>query len=58
MFKYLIIFVLIGLLLIFTGNYYDLQRNKINRKEYNRRNRFFIVLVFIVIAILLYIRKR
>jgi len=58
MFKYLIIFILIGLILIFTGNYFDLQRHKINNKEYNRRNRFFIVLVFIVIGLLLYFRKK
>jgi len=58
MFKYLIVFCLIGMVLIYMGNYFDLQRQKISRKEYDRRIRFFIVLLFIIIAILTYIKKR
>jgi cell division protein FtsW (lipid II flippase) len=58
MFKYLIVFCLVGMLLIYMGNYFDLQRQKISRKEYDRRIRFFIVLLFIIIAILTYIKKR
>jgi hypothetical protein len=40
------------------GNYYDLKRQKITHAEYNRRFRFTYILVLIVIAILLYLRKR
>ncbi|WP_158798036.1 hypothetical protein [Pedobacter sp. L105] len=58
MFKYLIVFCLIGLLLIYLGNYFDLQREKISRKEYDRRIRFFILLIFIIIAALAYMRRR
>jgi cell division protein FtsW (lipid II flippase) len=58
MFKYLIVFCLVGMLLIYMGNYFDLQRQKISRKEYDRRIRFFIVLLFIIVAILTYIKKR
>jgi hypothetical protein len=56
--KYLIIFCLVGLTLIYMGNYYDLKRQKITHAEYNRRFRFTYILVLIVIAILLYLRKR
>lgn len=58
MFKYLIVFCLIGMLLIYLGNYFDLQRQKINKKEYDRRVRLFIVLIFIIIAVLTYLKKR
>jgi len=58
MFKYLIVFCLVGMVLIYMGNYFDLQRQKISRKEYERRIRFFIVLLFIIIAILTYLKKR
>jgi len=58
MFKYLIVFILIGMLLIYLGNYFDLQREKISRKEYDRRIRFFIILIFIVIAALTYLSKK
>ena len=58
MFKYLIIFCLAGMLLIYAGNYIDLQRQKISKKEYDRRIRIFIVLLFIIIAVLTYLRKR
>lgn len=58
MFKYLIIFSLVGLMLVYLGNYFDLQRQKISKKEYDRRSRFFIVLVFILIAILVYFKKK
>jgi hypothetical protein len=44
--------------LIYLGNYFDLQREKISRKEYDRRIRFFILLVFIIIAALSYLRRR
>ncbi|MCX2483900.1 hypothetical protein [Pedobacter sp. MR2016-24] len=46
------------MVLIYMGNYFDLQRQKISRKEYERRIRFFIVLLFIIIAILTYLKKR
>ena len=58
MFKYLLIFVIVGMVLIYMGNYFDLQRDKISRKEYDRRIRFFIVLLFIIVAILVYIKRR
>jgi len=58
MFKYLIVFCLVGMVLIYMGNYFDLQRQKISRKEYERRIRFFIVLLFIIVAILTYLKKR
>lgn len=58
MFKYLIVFCLVGLVLIYMGNYFDLQRQKISRKEYDRRTRFFIVLLFIIIAAITYLKKR
>jgi len=58
MFKYLIVFCLVGLVLIYMGNYFDLKRHKITEKEYSRRTRFFIVLVFIIIAIITYLKKR
>jgi len=57
-FKYLIILVLLGLTLIFIGNYVDLRRGKINKKEYDRRTRFFIVLVFIAVAIVVYFKRK
>ncbi|RAJ23113.1 hypothetical protein LY11_04551 [Pedobacter cryoconitis] len=46
------------MLLIYLGNYFDLQRQKINKKEYDRRVRLFIVLIFIIIAVLTYLKKR
>jgi len=58
MFKYLIVFCLVGMVLIYMGNYFDLQRQKISRKEYDRRVRLSIALMFIVIAILVYLKKR
>jgi len=58
MFKYLIVFCLVGLVLIYMGNYFDLQRQKISKKEYDRRTRFFIVLLFIIIAAVTYLKKR
>jgi len=58
MFKYLIVFCLVGLVLIYMGNYFDLQRQKISKKEYDRRTRFFIVLLFIIIAAITYLKKR
>lgn len=58
MFKYLIVFCLIGMLLIYLGNYFDLQREKITRKEYDRRVRLSIILLFIVIAVIAYLRKK
>jgi uncharacterized membrane protein YidH (DUF202 family) len=58
MFKYLIVFCLVGMVLIYMGNYFDLQRQKISRKEYDRRVRLSIILLFIVIAILVYLKKR
>jgi cell division protein FtsW (lipid II flippase) len=58
MFKYLIIFCLVGLMLVYAGNYFDYQRQKISRKEYDRRTRFFILLVFLCIAIVVYLKKK
>ncbi|MET4142947.1 hypothetical protein ABIB30_005363 [Pedobacter sp. UYP1] len=46
------------MLLIYLGNYFDLQRQKINKNEYDRRVRLFIVLIFIIIAVLTYLKKR
>ncbi|HEY0175945.1 MAG TPA: hypothetical protein VGC08_06180 [Pedobacter sp.] len=58
MFKYLIVFCLIGMVLIYLGNYFDLQREKISRKEYDRRTRLSILLLFIVVAVLAYLRRK
>jgi uncharacterized membrane protein YidH (DUF202 family) len=58
MFKYLIVFCLVGMVLIYMGNYFDLQRQKISRKEYDRRTRLSVLLLFIVIAVLAFLRKR
>lgn len=58
MFKYLIVFFLVGLMLIFMGNYFDFQREKINKKEYDRRTRLTIALVFIAIAIVVYLKRK
>ena len=58
MFKYLIVFCLVGMVLIYMGNYFDLQRAKITRKEYDRRVRLSVLLLFIVIAILVWIKRR
>jgi len=58
MFKFLIVFCLVGLVLIYMGNYFDLQRNKISRKEYDRRIRFFVVLLFIIVAAITWLKKR
>ncbi|WP_175470543.1 hypothetical protein [Pedobacter hartonius] len=46
------------MVLIYMGNYFDLQRQKISRKEYDRRVRLSVLLLFIVIAILVYLKKR
>ncbi|MBB6502934.1 hypothetical protein [Pedobacter cryoconitis] len=46
------------MMLIYMGNYFDLQRQKISKKEYDRRVRLFIVLLFIVIAVLTYLKRR
>jgi uncharacterized membrane protein YdjX (TVP38/TMEM64 family) len=56
MFKFLIIFFLVVLVIIYIGNYIDYRNNKITRKEFERRIRFFIALVFIMIFIVMYIR--
>jgi len=58
MFKFLIVFCLVGLVLIYMGNYFDLQRHKISRKEYDRRIRFFVVLLFIIVAAITWLKKR
>ncbi len=58
MFKFLVIFFVVVLGFIYVGNYIDLKNDKINKKEYNRRIRFFIVLVFILIGILIWIKRR
>ncbi len=58
MFKFLVIFFIVVLGLIYIGNYIDLKNHKINKKEYNRRIRFFIVLIFIAIGILVWIKRR
>lgn len=57
MFKFLIIFFLVVLAVIYIGNYIDYRNNKITRKEFERRIRFFIALIFIMIFILVYIRR-
>jgi hypothetical protein len=49
---------LAGLALIYMGNYFDLKRERITHAEYNRRFRFLYILVLVVIAILLYFRKK
>ncbi|MDR6782080.1 Ca2+/Na+ antiporter [Pedobacter africanus] len=58
MFKYLVIIFVIILGLIYVGNYIDLRNHKINKKEYDRRIRFFIVLIFILIGILVWIKRK
>lgn len=58
MFKFLLVVCIIGMGLIYLGNYLDLRRNKISRKEYDRRIRIFVVLGFILLAIVVYLKKR
>jgi len=58
MFKYLIIFCILVFGLIYFGNYIDYKNQKISRKEYDRRIRLFIILLFIIIFILVWIKKR
>lgn len=56
MLKFLIIVFLVVLVIIYTGNYIDYKNNKITRKEFERRIRFFIALVFILIFIVMYFK--
>ncbi|WP_342332557.1 hypothetical protein [Pedobacter sp. FW305-3-2-15-E-R2A2] len=58
MFKYLIIFFIVVLSLIYIGNYIDYRNNKMNSAEYNRRVRIFFFLVVLIIAIVVWLRKR
>lgn len=58
MFKYLVIFFIVVLGLIYIGNQIDLKNQKISKKEYDRRIRLFIALIFIVIGILVWIKRR
>lgn len=58
MFKYLIIFFIVVLSLIQFGNYLDFKNHKINKKEYDRRVRLFIALAFIIVAVLVWFKKR
>ncbi|WP_158622652.1 hypothetical protein [Pedobacter sp. KBW06] len=58
MFKYLIIFFIVVLSLIYFGNYLDYKNNKMDRAEYNRRVRLFFFLVVIIFAIVVWLRKR
>jgi len=58
MFKFLIVFFLIVLGLIYFGNYIDYRNQKISTNEYNRRIRLFFVLIFIFIGILIWFKKR
>lgn len=58
MFKYLVIFFVLVLGLIYIGNYIDLKNQKISKKEYDRRIRFFIILIFIILGILVWIKRR
>ncbi|WP_442591672.1 hypothetical protein ACSBL2_10645 [Pedobacter sp. AW31-3R] len=46
------------MVLIYMGNYFDLQRNKISQKEYDRRSRLSILLLFIIIAVLAYLKRK
>ncbi|WP_157262985.1 hypothetical protein [Pedobacter steynii] len=58
MFKYLIIFFIVVLSLIYFGNYLDYKNNKMSSKEYDRRVRLFFALVIIIFAIIVWLRKR
>ncbi len=58
MFKYLVIFFVLVLGLIYVGNYIDLKNQKISKKEYDRRIKFFIILFFIVVGILVWLKRR
>ncbi|ETZ22216.1 hypothetical protein N824_25140 [Pedobacter sp. V48] len=58
MFKYLFIIVVVVLGLIYFGNHLDYKKQKISRKEYERRNRLFIALVFIIAGIIFWLRRR
>lgn len=58
MFKYLVIFFVLILGLIYLGNYIDLKNQKISKKEYDRRIRLFIVLLLIILGILIWIKRR
>ena len=58
MFKFLIIFFLLVIGLIYGGNYIDYKKQRLSTPEFNRRNRLLFVLIFIFIAILIWFKKR
>ncbi|SMD10620.1 hypothetical protein SAMN04488101_113135 [Pedobacter nyackensis] len=58
MFKYLVIFFVIVLSLIYIGNRIDLGNQNISKKEYDRRTKLFLVLILISIGILVWIKRR
>jgi uncharacterized protein HemY len=58
MFKFLIVFLLLVLGLIYIGNYADHKNQKISTHEYNKRLRLFIILIFIFIGVLIWLKKR
>ena len=58
MFKFLIVILILVLALIYFGNYIDYRKQHISRKEYDRRIRLFIALIFVVIAILVWLKRR
>ncbi|HKG07295.1 MAG TPA: hypothetical protein VKB19_12585 [Pedobacter sp.] len=57
MFKFLIVFFLFVLGLIYLGNYIDYKNQKITTVDYNRRIRLFFVLIFIFIGILIWFKR-
>jgi len=58
MFKYLVIFFVIVLSLIYIGIRIDLGNRNISKKEYDRRIKLFLVLILIAIGILVWIKRR
>ncbi|WP_169304321.1 hypothetical protein [Pedobacter frigoris] len=58
MFKFLIVIFILVLALIYFGNYLDYKKQRINKKEYDRRVRLFIALILIIIALLVWLKKR
>ena len=58
MFRFLVIIILIFLGVVYFGNYLDLKKQLITKQEYDRRVRLFVLLVFLLIAIAVWLKKR
>ncbi|WP_165305041.1 hypothetical protein [Pedobacter sp. SYP-B3415] len=51
MFRFLVIFLVISMALLYLGNYLDYKQNRITRKEFDRKIRVFILLGLVLIIV-------